>query len=59
MQAYLEAKQLKTLTASFTNLPRINMIKYVEALQGKQVPSRRAQQTSIPSFNFKLGHAYR
>lgn len=59
MQAYLEAKKLKILTASFTNLPRINMIKYVEALQSKKVPSYRARQTSIPSFNFKLGHVYR
>lgn len=58
MQACLEAKKLKTLTASFTNLPRINMIKYTAALQSKWVPSHRAQ-TSIPSFNFKLGHTYR
>lgn len=33
------------------------MTKYVEALQSKQVPTYRAQQTSIPSFNFKLVHA--
>lgn len=58
MQACLEAKKLKKLTASFTNLPRINMIKYIEALQSKWVPSHRAQ-TSIPSFNFRLEHTYR
>lgn len=57
MQAYLEANKLKILTASFINVPRVNTIKYVEALQSKQVPSHRAQLTSIPSFNFKLGHA--
>lgn len=60
MQAYGEAKKLNTLTTSFAKLPRIGTIKYAEALLcSAQILSHMAQQTTVPSFNLKLGQRYR
>lgn len=50
-----EAKQ----TASFTKVPRVEMIKCAKAQKGSRYLITGLDQMSIPSFNLKLGRAYR